>query len=238
VSFFSKLSKKARSESDEDDEFSVDEFEFEPSTGSSTRPAEPVAPAATGPADFSRPVTPVGVHAEAAASAPQHMAPRRVMFTIDQAIKLVDSYPKEDIPQAQVAGIMRRTLEAMNIQYPDLIEQAHQREAKIEMLADKIREKIHAMHKQIESFERDLETLQARLEKTASVREFLELANEGFPVSEAPEIYAPQEEDVQQKESDRGRQEGHRVSDMTERGDAAVRTFEPSPFQTSPRDDS
>ena len=110
-------------------------------------------------------------------------------FSIEQAIRLVKEYPRDEVEPHYIARIMRQTLEAVNVPFYDIIEQAHKRESQIHGLSDKIHEKIDELKKQIQSLEADLERLQNRLDETVEVREFLQLADDIRP--EPQGVHAP-----------------------------------------------
>jgi hypothetical protein len=97
-------------------------------------------------------------------------------FGIDRAIQLMRSLPTEQNPEL-VAMVITSTLESLEMNVSDIIEDARSRQADLEARIGGIKAKNIALEKEIELGVDEIVKLEASLAETLSVKERLELAH-------------------------------------------------------------
>ncbi len=102
--------------------------------------------------------------------------PRPVRYTIDQAAKLVHSLKDHNVSARVIAGIMKKTLESVDINIVDIIDDARLKEAAINTETARQDEMIESLIKKVDALQHEKLRFQKELEKTVYVREFLQQA--------------------------------------------------------------
>jgi hypothetical protein len=97
-------------------------------------------------------------------------------FGIDRAIQLMRSLPTEQNPEL-VAMVITSTLESVDMNVSDIIEDARSRQAELEARIGSIKARNSALEKEIELGVDEIVKLEASLAETLSVKERLELAH-------------------------------------------------------------
>lgn len=96
-------------------------------------------------------------------------------FGIDRAIQLMRSLPTEQNPEL-VAMVITSTLESLDMNVADIIDDARSRQADLEARIGTIKARNSALEKEIESGVDEIVKLEATLAETTSVKERLALA--------------------------------------------------------------
>ena len=97
-------------------------------------------------------------------------------YGIERAIQLMRSLPTEQNPEL-VAMVITSTLESLDMNVSDIIEDARSRQADLEARIGTIKAKNSALEKEIELGVEEIVKLEATLAETLSVKERLELAH-------------------------------------------------------------
>lgn len=97
-------------------------------------------------------------------------------YTIEQAIKLVSSLKDHNVSARVIAGIMKQTLESVDIHFTDIIDDAKQKESAIHAESSKKDEMIRELSRRVEALQMEKVEIQKELNKTVYVREFLQQA--------------------------------------------------------------
>jgi len=107
---------------------------------------------------------------------PAATTPPPKRFGIDRAIQLMRSLPTEQNPEL-VAMVITSTLESLEMNVTDIIDDAKSRQADLEARIGSIKAKNLALEKEIELGVDEIVRLEASLAETMSVKERLELAH-------------------------------------------------------------
>jgi len=99
-----------------------------------------------------------------------------VRFGIERAIQLMRALPTEQNPEL-VAMVITSTLESLEMNVSEIIEDARSRQADLEARIGRIKEKNAALEKEIELGVDEIVKLEATLAETMSVKERLEAAH-------------------------------------------------------------
>ena len=97
-------------------------------------------------------------------------------FGIDRAIQLMRALPTEQNPEL-VAMVITTTLESLEMNVGEIIQDARSRQADLEARIGTIKAKNNALEKEIEAGVDEIVKLEATLAETMSVKERLELAH-------------------------------------------------------------
>jgi hypothetical protein len=97
-------------------------------------------------------------------------------YGIDRAIQLMRSLPTEQNPEL-VAMVITSTLESLDMNVTDIIDDAKSRQADLEARIGAIKARNSELEKQIETGVDEIVALEASLAETLSVKERLELAH-------------------------------------------------------------
>jgi hypothetical protein len=97
-------------------------------------------------------------------------------YGIERAIQLMRSLPTEQNPEL-VAMVITSTLESLEMNVSDIIDDARSRQADLEARIGSIKAKNSALEKEIELGVDEIVKLEATLAETLSVKERLELAH-------------------------------------------------------------
>jgi septal ring factor EnvC (AmiA/AmiB activator) len=97
-------------------------------------------------------------------------------FGIDRAIQLMRALPTEQNPEL-VAMVITSTLESLEMNVAEIIEDAKSRQSELEARIGSIKAKNSALEKEIELGVDEIVKLEASLAETSSVKERLELAH-------------------------------------------------------------
>jgi predicted nucleic acid-binding Zn-ribbon protein len=97
-------------------------------------------------------------------------------YGIERAIQLMRSLPTEQNPEL-VAMVITSTLESLEMNVSDIIEDARSRQADLEARIGTIKAKNSALEKEIELGVDEIVKLEATLAETLNVKERLELAH-------------------------------------------------------------
>ncbi len=95
-------------------------------------------------------------------------------YGIDKAISLVRSLQKHKINPSVIAGIMKQTLESVDIHFTDIIADAKRKETDIHNDNEAKDKQVEAMKRKFEALKNEKLKLQQDLDETISVREFLQ----------------------------------------------------------------
>jgi predicted nucleic acid-binding Zn-ribbon protein len=106
---------------------------------------------------------------------PSPPPPKR--YGIERAIQLMRSLPTEQNPEL-VAMVITSTLESLDMNVSDIIEDARSRQADLEARIGTIKAKNSELEKEIERGVDEIVALEASLAETLSVKERLELAHD------------------------------------------------------------
>ena len=106
--------------------------------------------------------------------APSPTPPKR--FGIDRAIQLMRALPTEQNPEL-VAMVITTTLESLEMNVDEIIQDARSRQADLEARIGTIKAKNNALEKEIEAGVDEIVKLEATLAETMSVKERLEAAH-------------------------------------------------------------
>ena len=101
-------------------------------------------------------------------------------FGIDRAIQLMRALPTEQNPEL-VAMVITTTLESLEMNVGEIIQDARSRQADLEARIGTIKAKNSALEKEIEAGVDEIVKLEATLAETMSVKERLELAHKHLP---------------------------------------------------------
>lgn len=96
-------------------------------------------------------------------------------YGIAQAILLMRSLPVDQNVEL-VVRVIRQTLESMNVQLPDIIDDASAKETALQGRMERLDLEIEAYAEQIEVRKQEIAQLQAELRETSTVKERLVLA--------------------------------------------------------------
>jgi hypothetical protein len=99
-----------------------------------------------------------------------------VRFGIDRAIQLMRALPTEQNPEL-VAMVITSTLESLEMNVTEIIDDARSRQADLEARIGSIKAKNAALEKEIELGVDEIVKLEATLAETMSVKERLEVAH-------------------------------------------------------------
>jgi hypothetical protein len=116
------------------------------------------------------------------------MAPSsKPRYGIDRAIQLMRSLPTEQNPEL-VAMVITSTLESLDLNVTEIIDDARARQADLEARIGTIKAKNGALEREIELGVDEIVRLEASLAETLSVKERLELAHahQGAPKATNP----------------------------------------------------
>ena len=102
-------------------------------------------------------------------------------YTIEQAMKLVNSLQGHSVKPDVIAGIVKQTLESVNIHFKDIVADAQRKEIEIKQLSKQKEEQIKEINKQMQVLEQEKIKLQQELSQTESVRKFLQQAIKDEP---------------------------------------------------------
>jgi len=108
-----------------------------------------------------------------------------VRFGIERAIQLMRALPTEQNPEL-VAMVITSTLESLEMNVAEIIEDARSRQADLEARIGGIKAKNAALEKEIELGVDEIVKLEATLAETMSVKERLEAAHKHQPASKTP----------------------------------------------------
>lgn len=118
-------------------------------------------------------------------------------YTIDQAIQLVGSLKEHKVSARVIAGIVKKTLESVDIHFSDIIADAKQKESAIHAETQKKDEMIKDLTNRVQALQSEKVDFQKELNKTVYVREFLQQAlNDGKPDPAADKIRATSQTDT------------------------------------------
>jgi len=106
-------------------------------------------------------------------------------FGIERAMQLMRSLPTEQNPEL-VAMVITTTLESLDMNVQDIIEDAKSRQAELEARIGSIKDRNIALEKEIELGVEEIVKLEATLAETLSVRERLELAHNHHATHKPP----------------------------------------------------
>ena len=101
-------------------------------------------------------------------------------FGIDRAIQLMRSLPTEQNPEL-VAMVITTTLESLEMNVSEIIDDAKSRQADLEARIGTIKARNSALEKEIEQGVEEIVKLEASLAETLSVKERLESAHNHQP---------------------------------------------------------
>jgi hypothetical protein len=113
-------------------------------------------------------------------SKPAESPPPQKRFGIDRAIQLMRALPTEQNPEL-VAMVITSTLESVEMNVSEIIEDAKARQAELEARIGTIKARNSALEKEIELGVDEIVKLEASLAETTSVKERLELAHSHLP---------------------------------------------------------
>lgn len=99
----------------------------------------------------------------------------RPAYRIDDAIKLMRTLPVDENAEL-VVRVIRKTLESLNVNLNDIIDDAGMRQEKLRGTVDEHRAAIVQLERDIASRKADIARLEGELTETTSVRQRLELA--------------------------------------------------------------
>ncbi len=103
-------------------------------------------------------------------------------YGIDKAITLVRSLQKHKINPKVIAGIMKQTLESVDIRFSEIITDAKRKESSIQHENGQKDKQVEEMKRKFEALKEEKIKLQQDLDETKSVRKFLQQAiNEERP---------------------------------------------------------
>jgi predicted nucleic acid-binding Zn-ribbon protein len=105
-------------------------------------------------------------------------------YGIEKAIQLMRSLPTEQHPEL-VATVITRTLESLEMNVTEIIDDARSRQADLEARIGSIKARNSALEKEIEVGVDEIVKLEASLAETLSVKERLEQAH-NHPVAQKP----------------------------------------------------
>jgi hypothetical protein len=128
----------------------------------------------------------------AAVAAPvKRSAPVRGTYSIEDAIKLMKSLPRDN--NEVVVTVVKKTLESTSIRVHDIIDDANQKEARIRNQHKTLEGEIKDLQDQIAHRNQQISDLLHDLKETTDVRQRLQLAMEldGEKVAPAPAAAAP-----------------------------------------------
>jgi hypothetical protein len=109
----------------------------------------------------------------------------QLRFGIDRAIQLMRTLPTEQNPEL-VAMVITTTLQSLEMNVSDIIDDARSRQAELEARIGTIKAKNSALEKEIELGVDEIVKLEAKLAETMSVKERLEAAHKHQPLPETP----------------------------------------------------
>src|SRR5215471_2548616 len=101
-------------------------------------------------------------------------------YGIERAIQLMRSLPTEQNPEL-VAMVITTTLESLELNVSEIIDDARSRQADLEARIGTIKARNSALEKEIEQGVEEIVKLEATLAETLSVKERLELAHNHQP---------------------------------------------------------
>lgn len=167
MGLFDFLSGKPEDDEDED-LLAADPFPAKPKPEPAAKPAEPApkpAPQAT---------------AKPAAQAPakkQAKADDMPDFGIQKAIELMRDLPQQNVEL--VVQVVKKTLESMEVDVATIIDDAKNKQAKIQGRIKGLEEEIAEYKEEIEAREEEIKALKSDFSETRTVRERLEMAQKG-----------------------------------------------------------
>jgi hypothetical protein len=106
-------------------------------------------------------------------------------YGIGQAILLMRSLPVDQNVEL-VVRVIRQTLESMNVQLPDIIDDASAKETALQGRMERLDLEIEAYAEQIEVRRQEISQLQAELRETSTVKDRLLLAQKLAPPPPLP----------------------------------------------------
>jgi predicted nucleic acid-binding Zn-ribbon protein len=112
----------------------------------------------------------------ASSNKPAASATPAIRFGIDRAIQLMRTLPTEQNPEL-VAMVITSTLESLDMNVSEIIEDARSRQADLEARIGSIKAKNSALEKEIELGVDEIVKLEATLAETMNVKERLEAAH-------------------------------------------------------------
>jgi hypothetical protein len=116
--------------------------------------------------------------------------PGATAYGIAQAILLMRSLPVDQNVEL-VVRVIRTTLESMNVQLPDIIDDASAKETALQGRMERLDLEIEAYAEQIEVRKQEISRLQAELRETSTVKERLLLAQKQAAPSAPPPLPHP-----------------------------------------------
>lgn len=119
---------------------------------------------------------------------------KRSQYTIEQAIDLVKSLKKHNISSSVIAGIMKQTLESVDIHFKDIIQDAELKESQIDQANKQKDAEIQEINSKLDVLKKDKLKLQEELEQTQSAKQFLLQAMPGGTSSTSQAPSTPQNE--------------------------------------------
>jgi hypothetical protein len=106
-------------------------------------------------------------------------------YGIGQAILLMRSLPVDQNVEL-VVRVIRQTLESMNVQLPDIIDDASAKETALQGRMERLDLEVEAYAEQIEARRQEISQLQAELRETSTVKDRLLLAQKLAPPPPLP----------------------------------------------------
>ncbi len=97
-------------------------------------------------------------------------------YSIDQAVELVSSLKNHNVSARVIAGVMKQTLESVDIHFSDIIADAKRKESAIHGETNKKDEMIRDLSRKVEALQQEKVRIQKDLNKIVYVREFLQQA--------------------------------------------------------------
>ncbi len=119
-------------------------------------------------------------------------------YGIERAIILVSSLQKHNVSHKVIAGIMKQTLESVEVHFSDIIADAERKESEIKDSTARKDEHIQEFNKKLESLKQEKIQLQKQLDETMSVREFLQQVSQNKPIEKESKPKIPSQEDGKQ----------------------------------------
>jgi hypothetical protein len=106
-------------------------------------------------------------------------------YGIVEAIQLLRSVPVEQNVEL-VVGVIRNTLESLNVRLPDIIEDAVQKERSLQQRIETLKGEIAEYERQIDTRSQEIGRLHGELAETTTAKERLTMAQQGTGFPGAP----------------------------------------------------
>lgn len=97
-------------------------------------------------------------------------------YTIEQAVELVSSLKNHNVSARVIAGVMKQTLESVDIHFSDIVADAQRKESAINSETSKKDEMIKELTRKVEALQMEKVKYQKDLNRIVYVREFLQQA--------------------------------------------------------------